>query len=200
MLKGIVDNWLSRTDLQNQSTPEGQNYASLRSGILNNFLNQNQYNTGDALSSNYPWMPQMSGAASTMQSMMNPQASQSPIGQMLQQTSGQTPNLRQQMFLANTAMSDYDKSQIPAVDMSIRGKPDLNASAMRDAKAFYDMVDQHNRGNDYGSATYNTGIPELVARVQGTMNNMNNLVSRGGRWNTNGMIPMAQAFISRYGA
>jgi hypothetical protein len=196
---GMMDKWLGRTDLQNQSTPQGQNYASLRSGILNNFINPNQYNTGDALTSNYAWMAPMQGAANAMSSMMNPQAAQSPVGQAMQQTGTPGPNLRQQLFLANQAMSDYENSKIPPVDMSVRGMPDKAAGARSAAKAFYDRLDQINKASHYANADYNVGTSDLVSRIQGTLNSMMSLQPGGGGWNSNGMIPMGQDFISRYG-
>jgi hypothetical protein len=194
MLQDMMNYWMS------QGNPDDANFVSLKNNILSNFLNQNQTNAGDSLSSNYPWMPSMSGAASAMAPMMNSQAAQTPFGQMLGQMGANSgDNLRTQLFRANQMIADYNKSKIPPVDQTVRGMPTKDAGARDAARAFYSKLDQINHANDYGSMNYDVSAKDLADRIRGTMNNMYALQPGGGGWNSNGMIPMAQDFLSRFG-
>lgn len=137
-LQQIIDYWMGQGDPNGKLAPQINN---LRQGVFNNWSpNGQQYNTGDSLSSNYPWMPSMSSAASALAPMMNGQAMQTPVGQLMQQSgSNSGANLRQQMFLANQMLADQKKAATPAVDQTVRTYSPPNGDELNKlAQQYYD--------------------------------------------------------------
>jgi hypothetical protein len=103
MIKDMVNYWLTK------SNPEGEQLAGVRNSILSNFLNENQYNTGDELSKNYPWMPSIL-----------------PVNSLVNggTTSQMTPNLRAQLLYNNALQYEQNKQRDAAanITMPVRGE------------------------------------------------------------------------------
>ncbi len=180
-MKSLIDYFLTKGDPEGTAstsygiaaTPE-QN--TLRQNIMGNFLNENQYNTGDPLSSAYPWMSPLNIAQNASGSTGQPNVSE-------------TPNLRQQLLQNNIKQFYLDRQRedsAPRRDIQPRGwsqpeAPTLGAGDTSMLDRAIQQSDQYaqGRGFPYYSASDTAarlaGTPESkLAYVNARINDFNN--------------------------